>query len=81
MIVLRGNVILPFLGIYLILGFLTVFVFSEEEKWINKQQAFKYAGCMAQCYNNLSTPLLRKNFSDEWHKQVDVIFLLDYFSE
>ena len=80
MITLRSNVILAFLGIYLILGFLTVFVFSENEKWIKKQQAFKYAGCMAQCYYNLSTPSLRKDFSDEWHK-VDVFFLLDYFGE
>ena len=57
MFALRGiNVILVFLGIYLILGFLTIIVFSEEEeKWtIDKQRAFQKAVCMANCRNDVS---------------------------
>ena len=55
MIALRGNVILVFLKIYLILGFLTIFVFSEEWLWpINKQQAFLAAACTADCDEEVS---------------------------
>ena len=55
MIAGRGNVILVFLEIYLILGFLTISVFSEEEEWsANKQQAFLAAACTADCDNEVS---------------------------
>ena len=55
MIALRGNVILVFLEIYLILGFLTIFVFSEEEEWsANKRENFLKASCTADCYEEVS---------------------------
>ena len=51
----RGNVLLAFLGVYLILGFLTIFVFSEKEQWtIEKLEAFRRAGCIAGCRENVS---------------------------
>ena len=56
MIASRGNVILAFLlGIYLILGFSTISVFSEKEEWSSKKrQAFQKAGCIANFRNDVS---------------------------
>ena len=55
MVASRGNVILAILGIYLILGFLTTFVFSEKEEWtIEKRKAFQKAGCLADFRNDVS---------------------------
>ena len=55
MIASRGKVTLSFLGIYLILGFLTIIVFSEDEKWSGtKRYAFQVAGCIADCHRNVS---------------------------
>ena len=51
----RRNVILVFVGIYLILSFLTIFVFSEEEEWSTDMlQAFQIAGCIFNCDKDVS---------------------------
>ena len=55
MIASRDNVMQAFLQIYLIFGFLTIFVFSEKEEWIiEKRQAFQIAGCIAHCHKDVS---------------------------
>ena len=71
MIALRYNVMQPFLGIYLILGFSTVFVFSQNEEWSSeKQKFFQYAECVAYCCNknNISIMLL-------YSQKVDIFFV------
>ena len=68
MIALRGNVMQAFLEIYLILGCLTVFVFSQKEEWsIQKQEIFQYAECVTYCCNknNISITLLDSQKVDD----------------
>ena len=55
MIASRSNVLLAFLEIYLIVGFLTIFVFSEEEEWTNaNREASQKTGCISDCQGNVS---------------------------
>ena len=59
MLASRGNVILAFLRIYLILGFSTLFVFSEiEESSIEGQQdADSIVGCTFNCHGDIVSVL------------------------
>ena len=81
MIVSRGKVLLAFLVIYLVLGFLTVFGFSEKEEWtIKERKVLREAVCIAGCFKNKS------KLSRGWRglsdlSKVDVLILSDYFEE
>ena len=81
MIVSRGKMLLAFLGIYLVLGFLTGFGSSERKEWtIEEQQLLREAACIAGCFDN------KRKLSRHWRglsymSKVDILILLDYFGE
>ena len=81
MIVSRGKMLLAFLGIYLVLGFLTGFGSSESKEWTTEeQQILREAVCIAGCLNNKSKVLRRWSGLSDMSK-VDIFILLDYFGE
>ena len=85
MIAWRGNVILVFLKIYLILGFLTIFVFSEDEEWINNnRRVFLEAACTADCEGvselYLLIYILIRKISSRW-QNLNVNFVFAYFGK
>ena len=81
MIVSRCKVILGFLGMYLIFGFLTGFGFSEKKEWtFEEQQILRETVCIAGCINNKGKVFRRWSGLNEISKVNDLI-LLDYFDE
>ena len=77
MIVSRGKMLLAFLGIYLVLGFLTGFGSSERKEWtIEEQQLLREAACIAGCFDNKSKLSRRWSGLSDMSK-VDIFILLD----